>query len=363
VTLVLGSESWIGTVDPDDAGTFADRQTFVITGGAGGWAKAPSRLPNSNDAGLRRDEIASALAVAVGESLAIDASVSPALGTHYPRPETPAAEVMHDLFGDVPWWVDALGVTRVGPHPTVDASARVQVLELDLSVGRARLGFLGTEQGAISDVLPGVTLVDPVRAAGESLVIESTRVEVSQDGVSVAVEISRSAANVNDRVAELVAGLSALAAPRRLFTRGPYRYRVYDMQGDRARLQVVNRDLRLPDLIPVDLVPGVAGWAAQLTPGSVVLVDFVEGDPTLPIVTHYTRKGDAGWLPVTLTADAVTSITLGSQTGIALRVGDKVRIVATVNTGTPGNIDGVITLDPTVIAVGVPGVGRSKVSL
>jgi hypothetical protein len=50
----------------------------------------------------------------------------------------------------------------------------------------------------------------------------------------------------------------------------------------------------------VDMWPGMSGTHAVLTPGSEVLVEFVEGDRSLPIVTHFCPKGSNGFAPVSL---------------------------------------------------------------
>jgi hypothetical protein len=70
------------------------------------------------------------------------------------------------------------------------------------------------------------------------------------------------------------------------------------MSADRVELQIVNRALGLPDILPISQWPGAAGVWAQLQPGALVLVQFIDGDPSQPIVTHYEPKGGAGFRPV-----------------------------------------------------------------
>src|SRR5690606_23653254 len=95
----------------------------------------------------------------------------------------------------------------------------------------------------------------------------------------------------------------------RLF--GAWRYRVVRMRGDRVELQAVRRDAGLPDVLPVSMWPGLAGAHAELTGGAEVLVQFIEGDRTMPIVTHFAGKDGAGWAPANVTLDASTLIKLG----------------------------------------------------
>lgn len=103
------------------------------------------------------------------------------------------------------------------------------------------------------------------------------------------------------------------------------RYRVVRMAGERVELQVVKRGAGWPDVLPISIHAGVPGLSAQLRPGSQVLVQFIEGDPAQPIVTHFAPTSDAAWLPVSLRLDA-TELVLGDPIASAgrliARVGD-----------------------------------------
>ncbi len=102
-----------------------------------------------------------------------------------------------------------------------------------------------------------------------------------------------------------------------------YRYRVVDMVATRCRLQAISEAPGLPHLMHVSVLPGVAGAAANLTPGTVVLVAFVEGDPAQPVVTHFAAEGAAGFVPISLVVDATDTISLGgSATRGVARLGD-----------------------------------------
>src|SRR5262249_36205020 len=123
----------------------------------------------------------------------------------------------------------------------------------------------------------------------------------------------------------------------------PRRYRVERMVGDRAELRIVKKASGFPNILPVSL-SAAPGLAAELAPGAVVAVQFLEGDPSLPLVTLYPPKGDPGWLPVAVAVDASATITIGAQApalnlGSAahavIREGDTVQI-------SPGNGGGVV---------------------
>src|SRR5262245_35290570 len=102
-----------------------------------------------------------------------------------------------------------------------------------------------------------------------------------------------------------------------------YRYRVVKMNpgDDRVQLQAVRKLAGLPDLLPIAILPGMAGLSATLTPGAIVLVEFIEGDPSLPIVGHFEAKGGAGFLPVSLSLDATSAVNVGA-TASAIHMGD-----------------------------------------
>ncbi len=110
------------------------------------------------------------------------------------------------------------------------------------------------------------------------------------------------------------------------------RYRVVRAQGDRYDLQAVRKG-EWPDLVPCGVQAGAAGYKANLTLGSIVLVSFVEGDPSLPRITAFEEPGQPGFIPI--------SIKISADSGpapAAARVGDLVRgLIA------PGPITGVIT--------------------
>jgi len=150
-----------------------------------------------------------------------------------------------------------------------------------------------------------------------------------------------------------------------------YRYRVVKMSGDRVDLQAVSKDAGLPDTLPVSIWPGVAGASANLTPGAIVLVEFIEGDCTMPIVTHFEAEGGAGFRPVHCFLDASERVFLGTsatnEDGVwpVARVGDAVEclmppVVPVSGTLSGAPFAGVLTIvDP---IVGLITSGSAKVN-
>lgn len=95
--------------------------------------------------------------------------------------------------------------------------------------------------------------------------------------------------------------LRAFRALVKLFTakfryHAPVRYRVVQKVADRYQVQAVRKG-KWPDITYVDVMPGAAGYDASLALGSIVVVQFLEGDPTLPVITHFAGPGQEGFIP------------------------------------------------------------------
>jgi hypothetical protein len=151
-----------------------------------------------------------------------------------------------------------------------------------------------------------------------------------------------------------MAAIVSQATPVRLW--GKYRYRVFRMAGDRVEAQAASKAQGLPDVVPVTQWPGVAGAFAELTMGSEVLIEFIEGDPAQPIVTAFAPKGDPGWVPVSLSL-------CDGQSPVA-RVGDMVTVILPTGMTFLATISGTptpCTVITSQTAVGVIGGGSPKV--
>lgn len=95
----------------------------------------------------------------------------------------------------------------------------------------------------------------------------------------------------------------------------PIRYRVVQIGADkRLHLQIIKRASGFPDALPIAIWPGVPGGAGEPKLGSTVLVQFIEGDPSLPIVTHFASPHDSAFfVPANASLDATTLVRLGEH--------------------------------------------------
>lgn len=349
VTLSLGALELRGTISRQHDGTFGLRRKCRVVAGAGGWGRELAAKPYHNDAGVRGRIVAEDAARAVGETLGTFVPRSERLGADYAREATAASVALEASAAGAPWWVDYAGTTHVGPRPAVAvASTAYEVLAYD---PMTRLVTLAVDDvGAV-----GVGAVLTERLDGPQTV-RDLEITVAEEGVRVIAWCGGGESELG-RLAGLLRSISERSAAAKLF--GKYRYRVVKMSVDRVDLQAVRRGAGLPDLSPISMRPGIAGAHAELTPGAEVLVEFLEGDRALPVITGFGGKGDPGWVP--------SRLTLGGTEGEACaRSGDNVEVLlppgvfSGVIGGAPAS--GVITF-PLTKTLGVITSGSGKVKV
>ena len=303
VVLSLGELELRGTVDPNDNGVFGEQRKSRIIGGGGAWGTLLAAQHYHNDAGVRALAVAQDAARLAGESLGTFAPAADTVGLDYVRQAGTASRVLEDVVGAVPWFVDYDGLTQVGARPTaaVDVEA-YQVLDAD-----PRENLVTVAVDDLRTVGIGSILSEGLEAP---LTVYELEARVTVDASRVTAWGGGSAAG-RGRLAGLFLALSAAASRGRLF--GRYRYRVVNMAGARVELQAVAAAAGLPDVLPISQRPGVAGAHAKLTGGSIVLVEFIEGDRTMPIVSAFAGKDEEGDAPDELDFSVTSTLRLGSD--------------------------------------------------
>ena len=346
VTLEAAGLSLVGTIDPRHDGTqSAVRRTRVVAGG-GAWGRALGPKHYHNDAGVRALLVAQDAAREAGETLGTFA-VAGSVGVDYVRASGPASASLVEVIGETPWWVDYAGVTQVAARSTTTPTVGSYVLE-DYDP-RSRVATLALDD--LSAVPVGSVLSEGL----------DTPQTVRELVVDVTPEATRARAwcGTDTRYARVAGLLRALVERVIAENReGPALYRVSKMSDKRVELQLVNRRAGLPDLLPISMWPGIAGAHAQLTPGAEVLVEFVDGDRSRPIVTHFAGKDGTGFVPVKLSlCDAA------GTAPFAARVGDSISVtfppgsfLTSANTpvynATPLTFSGTITGGSSKVAIG-----------
>ncbi len=298
VTVGIADATWQGTIVPNATGHFAGDGHVRVVGGGGGWGKMLPPAHYHSDAGVRARTVVEDAARLAGEKLGDFEPGASSLGIDYVRQAGPASRVLEEAIGAAAWWVDREGHTHVGTRPSnLVPDVAYTVLEASLPDGT----FL-IDPRRLSDIQVGRLMAarDDTFAVGALTARaepESLRVRIWRD-------------KARDRVARAFRQLVRRFTDGRLF--GRYRYRVVRPSGDRLELQAVAQGLGIPDLLPIAMRPGVAGAHAIPASGSIVLVEFVEGDRAQPIVTAFAGKGE-GHAAEQLVFSATTSLKLGSD--------------------------------------------------
>lgn len=307
VTLQINGASFVGTVDDTNNGVFEGSRKLRILAGGNGWWRSVDAKHYHNDAQVKARTVAEDAARAVGETLGDFVPAAERIGADYVRERGPASRVLEDVIGDVPWWVGYDGVTRVGTRSSSAAATDAyEVLAYDPADRRATLG--------VSDVL-AVQIGSTISKSLEGpQTVRELEIVVDAEDLRVTAWCGGSAASAG-HLADLMRSIVERTTDAKLW--GKYRYRVVRMSTDRVECQAVRKGAGLPDVLPVSMWPGIAGAHAELTPGAEVLLEFIEGDRTMPIITHFAGKDGTGHVPVSL-------VLCGSAQAVA-RQGDLVQ--------------------------------------
>lgn len=298
VVASIGSETLSGTIDPRSSGRFGEKARVRVVAGGCGWDRVVAARNFQNDAGLWSSAVVTSTAAEIGESV-VDAT--PVLhGTHFVR----AAGAASKVFLQREWYVDATGTTQVVPRAPVPPPADLDILTWDPSM---RVAELATD----SIVWPGMVLTD--ERFGSAVV---RWVEQSFGGGRGRALAWCANAGASSLVSALGAVASHMVGASHLRL---YRYRLIAQNSDgRLLLQTVKPGGVVPDALPIDVWPGMAGLSAEFTPGTEVLLGFVEGDPAQPVVLAFQSEA-----PLTLTFDATSAIYLGKGATSPAAKGDE----------------------------------------
>lgn len=310
VTLALGELSLSGTIDASHDGTHAGARSLRVVAGAGAWATLLPAKAYHNDAQIRALTVASDAAREAGEQLS--ASFAPSaerIGVDYVRQAGPASRVLEDVIGGAAWWVDYDGVTQVGERASAEASPDdYEVLEHEPAEHVITLAVDDLTTIGIGSVL--TERLDEPQTVRE--------LEIEYGAESFRVKAWTGEDGGHGRIDRALRSIVARYTDARIY--GPRKYRVIRMASGRVELQVVRRSAGLPDILPITMWPGVAGAYAELQPGAEVLVEFIDGLPTEPIITHFAGKDGAGFVPVRLTLGATGSAPNAAREGDTVRV-------------------------------------------
>jgi len=278
-SLVFAGVPMTGTIV--SGGALDGRAAYRIVGGHGGWGKELAAKPYASDGGIQTSLVIGDAARDAGET--VEGAPTTRLGPHYARHAGTASESLN-LLAPRAWRVDFDGVTRFGKRPTTDYTGDAPRTRRDRGVGVVEL-----VTDDIAGLLPGVT-VD-----GSS---PTTDVEYDLDAKRLTVRLWASAHTSRRLEAQrrIIAGLF----PQMRY-QGAFEFRVVSQTGERLNVQPVRSATGLPMLSRVPVRPGMAGLKAKVLPGALVVVQFLDNDPSRPVVTNFDAPDAPGYHPLFLT--------------------------------------------------------------
>jgi hypothetical protein len=300
VTIAIDELRLSGTVLPGRSGTHVGHRRALVFGGAAGWGTEMGPQHYQSDTGVRARLVAEDAARAAGETLGIFEPQAERLGPHYVLSAGLARRVLEDAIGHGLWWVDYQGVTHVAAErPTTEsANDDCRVLDYDPLERVATLEILDPRAISVGSRLTG--------GLDEPQIVRELDLTASPAGLRMEVWTGAGRFGRADH--------QVWVAHRRYSERyllGSWRYRVIAMNEYKLDARPVRRDRGLPELVAVELSPGIPGADVQLAEGTEVLVEFVEGDRALPRVVAFAGRDQDTWTPAVLTLDG-TRINLGA---------------------------------------------------
>jgi len=275
-TVSLGSLELHGTVDPRYSGSFGGARSARVVAGGGGWATDLPRKSYSDPAGVKALQIATDSAREAGETLGTFDPPSERVGTHFVRRAGRASWALERLLGDRPWWVDYAGVTHGGWRAEVEADGTGFSL-LSYSP-RSRIAVLSVDDPAALCVGSILTPAATDGRLAEALTIRELAFIVEKNTFRAEAWCGGGPSSDSRLGTALGAAVRALTDGELL---GVYRYRVAIMGDKSADLQAVSKARGLPDVLRVDQAQTGGTWV-KFSPGQIVYVLFVAGDPADP---------------------------------------------------------------------------------
>jgi hypothetical protein len=283
--LAFGGVSCVGTIDPERSGSFADSTHVRLVGGLG-WSRVLPRTAYSNDAGVKAQKVASDAAAAVGEILGTFEPAAPRLASPFARRVGAASLALESAAGGVPWYVDLAGVTHVAARKTYTPNPKAYHVESWDPIAQ-RATICVEDPGAIGI---GAKLADE-RFSGVQVVREYT---LTAEGSTIYVHaICGAALAGRDPLVEALGAFVRHTVDPRLHSK--WRYRVESMAPDgRANVVAINDRAPFPTLARVPVYSSVY---VDMSAGAVVLVEFLEGDPSQARCEPVADTRDAHFAP------------------------------------------------------------------
>lgn len=152
--------------------SFAGSRSARLVGGFGGWKKPVPAQAYQNSSGLKASLLLGDAAAIVGEK--VNVVTDQTVGTLFVREAAPAARLLRQIGGSL-WWIDANGVTQVGPRSGSAIVSSFTAVQWSGAKGRFEIA---TEK--LSDWMPAQTFTSPTVTTPQT--VGSTTMTIDNDG-------------------------------------------------------------------------------------------------------------------------------------------------------------------------------------
>jgi hypothetical protein len=288
ITLSIGPQTFVGTVDPRWSGSFVATGKIRIVSGGAGWDQPVTPKQYVADNGVLSTVVYQDAAALVKETVIEDAPTT--LGLKFVRAAGPASQV----FSHTNWWTDFTGTTRVGTRTTIVPDSSFELLDWDPA---QRSGTATCDV----QIVPGWVFTDSRIAA--PVTVRDVEQTYDRRGVRATIWVADAATTrLASALANMVHEMGSLRTLRH------YRYRIVSQAGDgRLTLQVVNPAAGVPDQIAISYF-GPQGVKEKVKLSGEVLLVFRDGKMADPIVAGFDPGGGP---PLEATFDASLATHVG----------------------------------------------------
>ncbi len=268
ITITIGDLTLVG--HSYRMASFAGARSIRVVGGHGGWQQTVAPQAYETPSGVLASTVLGDVATAVKETL--DLAQDTILGSAFVRERCVASRVLRQIVGDT-WWIDTNGVTKTAARSVSPITTDFQTIEYNGSKGRF---VVSTE--SLHDWMPGRTFSSPTVTTQQT--ISSSTIVLGNDGIARAEVLTNTAdINAGDRLIAELRSLIREDFPSLTFM-GIYEYSVQIDQSGFVDASPTNTELSLPSISMIRET--FAFTSATLASGDLILVAFVNGDPTRP---------------------------------------------------------------------------------
>lgn len=308
-TLVMGDISLDGTII--DGGIVAGRGKYHWMSGVGGWrGTIPGRSYDSPQ-GVLRSSIIKDAAAACGETVVFgipEARLGLVGAAGWMRAAGAAWDTLRAL--GVPWYVDGAGVTQIAERPALPASTD-GTLEGSWPEDGRLLIVPASER--LAGYMPG-------RILGGSQIVTLLVDAVPGEPIRLSLWQGSAADPSHDLRTQLARIIRQETAATRFH--GLYRFVVVARNGTLYDLEPVDATLGLRPIKNRDLWPSAPGVDAQLRIGATVVLAFLDGSESMPVIQGYQRlAAGASAKPAIVSLDA-DRVNLGGASQLVARKND-----------------------------------------